>query len=113
MARAEIYPPAKFRLDPSNHLATVHQLTDRTDRQDRQDRQRSDSIGRTVLQTVAAKNNKRYSLRTHTMRRQRAYTVAIKKQMDPRTRHVAVTEMRRELNTRERIKKHRHKVMSV
>jgi len=45
-----------FHLDPSNRLATVHERY-RQDRigQDRQDRQRSDSIGRTVLQTVAQK----------------------------------------------------------
>jgi len=51
MARAEVYLHAKFHLDPSNCLATVYQRH----RQDRQDRrgQRSDSIGRTVLQTVA------------------------------------------------------------
>ena len=43
----------KWRLDPSNRLATIHQRY--TDRQTRQDRQRSDSIGRTVLRTVAPK----------------------------------------------------------
>ena len=48
---AEAYLRAKFHLDLSNHLATVHERY----RQDRQDRQRSDSIGRTVLQTVAQK----------------------------------------------------------
>jgi len=42
----------KFHLDPSNRLATIHQRYRQTDRQDRQ---RSDSIGRTVLQTVAQK----------------------------------------------------------
>jgi len=57
---AEAYLLAKFRLDPSNRLATVHERhrQDRQDRtgQDRQtDRQRTDSIGRTVLQTVAQK----------------------------------------------------------
>ena len=52
MARAKAYLHAKFHLDPSNRLATVHER----DRQDRQtDRKRSDSIGRTVLQTVAQK----------------------------------------------------------
>jgi len=45
---AKAYLHAKFHLDPSNYLATVHQCH-------RQDRQRSDSIGRTVLQTVAQK----------------------------------------------------------
>jgi len=40
---------AKFHLDLFNHLATVHERqTDKTG-------QRSDSIGRTVLQTVAQK----------------------------------------------------------
>ena len=43
---------AKFHLDPSNRLATVHEhyrQPDRTDRTDRQiDRHRSDSIGRKV-----------------------------------------------------------------
>ena len=51
MARAEAYLRAKFRLDPSNSLATVHERY----RQTGQDRQRTDSIGRTVLQTVAQK----------------------------------------------------------
>ena len=46
---------AKFHLDPSNRLATVHERHRQTDRQDRTDRQRSDSIGRTVLQTLAKK----------------------------------------------------------
>ena len=54
MARAEAYLHARFNLDPSNRLATIY--TNVTDRQtDRQDRQRTDSIGRTVLQTVAQK----------------------------------------------------------
>ena len=51
VARTEAYLHAKFHLDPSNRLDTVHER----DRQDRQDRQRTDSIGRTVLQTVAQK----------------------------------------------------------
>ena len=53
---AEAYLLVKFHLDPSNRLVTVHQRhrQDRTG-QDRQYRQRSDSIGRTVLQTVAQK----------------------------------------------------------
>ena len=47
------YLHAKFHLVPSNHLATVHQRH-RQDRQTGQtDRQWSDSIGQTVLQTVA------------------------------------------------------------
>ena len=45
---------AKFRLDPSNRLATVHERHKQTDRTDRQ---RTDNIGRTVLQTVAQKLN--------------------------------------------------------
>jgi len=49
VARAESYLCAKFHLDPSNRLATVYERH----RQDRKDRQRSDSTGRTVLQTVA------------------------------------------------------------
>jgi len=56
--RADAYLRAKFYLDPSNRLATIHQRhrQDRTDRQTgRQGRQQSDSIGRTVLQTVAQK----------------------------------------------------------
>jgi len=48
VAGAESYRHAKFHLDPYNRLATI-QYTDATDRQDRQ---RSDSIGRTVLQTL-------------------------------------------------------------
>jgi len=51
VAVAEAYLYAKFRLDLSNRLATIHQRY----RQDRTDRQRSDSIGRTILQTVAKK----------------------------------------------------------
>ena len=56
VARAEAYLHAKFHLDPSNRLATVDQryTQDRTG-QDMTDRQRTDSIGRTVLQTVAPK----------------------------------------------------------
>jgi len=45
VARAEAYLRAKFRLDPSNRLATVNQ----------RHRQRSDNTGRTVLQTVVQK----------------------------------------------------------
>jgi len=51
VAGAKAYLHAKFDLDSSNRLATVHQRH----RQDRQDRQRSNSTGRTVLQTVAQK----------------------------------------------------------
>jgi len=49
VAWTEAHLHAKCHLDPFNRLATVHQRH----RQDRQDRQRSDSLGRTVLQTVA------------------------------------------------------------
>jgi len=52
VARAEAYLYAKFHLDPSNHLATIHQRHRQTDSQDIQ---RSDSIGRTILQTVTQK----------------------------------------------------------
>ena len=52
VVRAEDYLPAKFHLDPSDRLATVHERH----RQDRTDRQRTDSIGRIVLQTVAQKS---------------------------------------------------------
>ena len=49
VAGAEACLRAKFHLDPSSHLATVH----RRYRQTGQDRQRTGSIGRTILQTVA------------------------------------------------------------
>ena len=52
MERAEAYLHAKFHLDPSNRLATIH----RHHRQTGQTGQRTDSIGRTVLQTVAQKS---------------------------------------------------------
>jgi len=65
VARAEVYLHAKFYLDPSNHLATVHE-------RDRQDRQLTDSIGWTVLQTVAQKWNKKPSYRWGTARHGRA-----------------------------------------
>ena len=59
VAGAEAYSRAKFYLDPSNRLAIIrqrHRQTDRTGQTrqtDRQtDRQRTDSIGRTVLQTI-------------------------------------------------------------
>jgi len=58
MARAEAYPHAKFRLDPFNRLTSVHQRhrqTGHTGQTGQTDRQRTDSIGRTVLQTVAQK----------------------------------------------------------
>jgi len=48
VAGAEAYLYAKFHLDPSNRLTTIHQRY-------RQTGQRSDSIGRTVLETVAQK----------------------------------------------------------
>ena len=50
----EAYLHAKFHLDPSNRLATVHERY----KQDSQDRQRTGSIGRTVLQTVGQKRRK-------------------------------------------------------
>jgi len=50
--QAEAYLRAKFHLDQSNRLATVHERHRQTGQTDRQ---RSDSIGRTVLQTVAEK----------------------------------------------------------
>jgi len=60
VARGEAYLHAKFHLHSSNCLATIHQHY-RQDRQtDRTDRQRSDSIGRTVLQTVAQKITHRW-----------------------------------------------------
>jgi len=49
----EAYLHAKFRLDPSNRLATIHQRHRQTYIQTGQ---RTDSIGRTVLQTVAQKD---------------------------------------------------------
>jgi len=54
VARAEAYLHAKFHLDPSNRLATVHK------HYRPQTGQRTDSIGRrrTVLQTVAQKSSK-------------------------------------------------------
>jgi len=52
--RVEAYLQAKFRVDPSNRLATIHQRHRQTG-QNGTDRQRSDGIGRTVLQTVAQK----------------------------------------------------------
>ena len=56
VARAEAYLHAKFHLDPSNCLATVHERH----RQDRtgQDRQTDNGLiasGRAVLQTVVQK----------------------------------------------------------
>jgi len=51
VAWAEAYLYTKCHLDPSNRLATIHQCH----RQTVQDRQRSDTIGWTVLQTVAQK----------------------------------------------------------
>jgi len=61
VARAEAYLHAKFHLNPSNRLATVHERHRQTG-QDRHDRQRSDSIARTVLQTVAQKSVFNYSV---------------------------------------------------
>jgi len=50
----ETYLRTKWHLDPSNRLATIHQRDRQRDRIDRTG-QRSDSIGRTFLQTVAPK----------------------------------------------------------
>jgi len=52
VAWTEAYLHTKWHLDPSNRLATIHQRHGQTDRTG-QGRQRSESIGRTVLQTVA------------------------------------------------------------
>jgi len=52
VAGAEMYLRAKFHLDPFSRLDTMHQRYRQTG-QDRQTGQRSDSIGWTVLQTVA------------------------------------------------------------
>jgi len=51
MLPGRAYLHAKFHLDPSNHLATIHQRRRQTDRQ------QTDSIGRTILQMVAQKWN--------------------------------------------------------
>jgi len=54
VARAEAYLLAKFHLEPSNRLATIHQRC----RQDRTDRQTDNgpiAYRRTVLETVAQK----------------------------------------------------------
>jgi len=65
VARAETYLLAKFHLDPFNRLATIRQRY-RQDRHDRQtDRQLTDSIGRTVLQTVAQKSEKPAAYHAH------------------------------------------------
>jgi len=54
--QGEAYLHAKFHLDPSKRLATIHQRYRQIYRHtDRQDRQRSDSIRRTILQMVAQK----------------------------------------------------------
>ena len=53
MASIEAYLHAKFDLDPSNRLATVHRRHRQDRETDRTDGQRSDSTGRTVLETVA------------------------------------------------------------
>jgi len=58
-------------LDPSNRLATVHQRH-RQDRQDMHTGQQSDSIGRTVLQTVAEKQIA-VETKTHTRFTYQAY----------------------------------------
>ena len=58
--RAEAYLRAKFQLDPSNRLATIHLRYRQTDSQ------RSDSIGRTVLQTVSRSPNNQTQPQTWT-----------------------------------------------
>jgi len=50
VARTEAYLPTKFHRDPFNRLAKIRQRY-------RQDRRWSDSIGRTVLQTVRPKTS--------------------------------------------------------
>jgi len=61
-APIEAYLHTKWHHDPSNRLATMHQPRRHTDKQDRtgQDRQWFDSVGRTVLQTVAQRIGKRF-----------------------------------------------------
>ena len=54
VARAEAYVHAKFHLDPSNHLATIHQRYRQTGQRDRQ---RSNSTEQTILQMVAQKSS--------------------------------------------------------
>ena len=53
VARAEAYLCAKFHLDPSNHLVTIHPMLQTG--QDKQTGQWSNSTGRTLLQTVPQK----------------------------------------------------------
>jgi len=55
VAGAEAYLHAKFHLDPSNRLATIHQHHRQTRQTGQTDRQRIDSTGQTVLQMVAQK----------------------------------------------------------
>jgi len=57
MARAEAYLHAKFYLDPSNRLATIHHHR-QTDRQTGQTDNDLIAQGKTVLQTVAQKSAK-------------------------------------------------------
>ena len=52
VARPKAYLHAKFHIEPFDRLATVHQRYRQTDRQDMTE-QRSDSTGRTVLETLA------------------------------------------------------------
>jgi len=60
VARAEAYLHGKFHLDPSNRLTTITPTLQagQTDRQ-------SDSIGRTVLQTVAQLTHAKVQNTTH------------------------------------------------
>jgi len=57
VAWAEAYLHTEWHLDPFNRFATIHQRH-RQKEMTEQDRQLSDSIGRTVLQTVAQKGVK-------------------------------------------------------
>jgi len=53
---------AKFRLDPSNRLTTVHLRYRQTGQTERK---RTDSTGRTVLQTVAQKSKEFFQSYNH------------------------------------------------
>jgi len=57
VAWAEVYLYTKWHLDPSNRLATVHHRHTQTDRTERQYRHQYDGIGRTILETVAEKQD--------------------------------------------------------
>jgi len=59
VAWTEAYLRTKWHLDPANRLATIHQRYRQTGQIDKRDRQRPDSIGQTVLQTIAQKHVRR------------------------------------------------------